>query len=74
MLVGRRSSELSGHQNLKEIKKVTTLLRAVEGPAVHLSAATTLKTLHPNNQRQGSPTTLNLVIPSEAEGPAVRLS
>ena len=24
MLVGRRSSELSGHQNLKEIKKVTT--------------------------------------------------
>ncbi len=24
MLVGRRSSELSGHQNLKDIKKVTT--------------------------------------------------
>ncbi len=33
-----------------------------------------LKTLHPNNQRRGPPTSLNLVIPSEAEGPVVRLS
>ncbi len=41
---------------------------------VRLSAATTLNTLHPNNQRRGPPTTLNLVIPSEAEGPVVRLS
>ena len=28
MLVSRRSSELSGHQNLKEIKKVTTSERS----------------------------------------------
>jgi hypothetical protein len=36
--------------------------------------ATKPRTLRPNNERQGSKPHLNFVIPSEAEGPAVRVS
>jgi len=39
-----------------------------------LSVATTFRTLHPNNQRQGSPTILNLVHPERSRGTCSSLS
>jgi hypothetical protein len=52
----------------------TTNLDVLWSSSGELSAATTFRTLHPNNQLQGPANHLKLVTLSEAEGPAVRLS